>query len=61
MRELNYLVKIEGNESLLERFIEAIDNNTTKIDKAYEEKDKIVPKTTIFLAKSIIKNSQKKF
>lgn len=35
MRELNYLVKIEGNEALLERFIEAIDNNTIKIDKAY--------------------------
>ncbi|MDQ6530393.1 DUF6138 family protein [Flavobacterium sp. LHD-85] len=35
MRELNYLVKIEGNEALLEKFIEAIDNNTVKIDKAY--------------------------
>ena len=35
MRELNYLVKIEGNEALLEKFIEAINNNTVKIDKAY--------------------------
>ncbi|RYJ37577.1 hypothetical protein NU08_3351 [Flavobacterium anhuiense] len=35
MRELNYLVKIEGNEALLEKFIEAIDNNTVKIDRAY--------------------------
>jgi hypothetical protein len=35
MRDLNYLVKIEGNESLLERFIEAIENETVKIDKDY--------------------------
>ncbi|WP_286971273.1 DUF6138 family protein [Flavobacterium sp. UBA4854] len=35
MRELNYLVKIEGNEALLEKFVKAIDNNTVKIDKAY--------------------------
>ncbi|MFC0780214.1 DUF6138 family protein [Flavobacterium sp. HJSW_4] len=35
MRELNYLVKIEGNEALLERFIEAIDNGTVKLDKDY--------------------------
>jgi hypothetical protein len=35
MRELNYLVKIDGNEALLEKYIEAIDNNTVTIDKAY--------------------------
>jgi hypothetical protein len=35
MRELNYLVKIEGNEALLERFISAIENGTVKVDKAY--------------------------
>lgn len=35
MRELNYLVKIEGNETLLDKFIEAIENNTIKVDKAY--------------------------
>lgn len=35
MRELNYLVKIEENEALLERFIEAIDNGTIKVDEAY--------------------------
>ncbi|MCP2028303.1 hypothetical protein L1276_003473 [Flavobacterium sp. HSC-32F16] len=35
MRELNYLVKIEGNELLLERFIEAVNNGTVKIDKDY--------------------------
>lgn len=35
MRELNYLVKIEGNEALLEKFIEAIENDTVKVDKAY--------------------------
>lgn len=35
MRELNYLVKIEGNEALLERFIEAVNNGTVKIDKDY--------------------------
>ncbi|MDY0988421.1 DUF6138 family protein [Flavobacterium sp. CFBP9031] len=35
MRELNYLVKIDGNEALLEKFIEAIDNNTVTIDKSY--------------------------
>ncbi|HEY1194386.1 DUF6138 family protein [Flavobacterium sp.] len=35
MRELNYLVKIEGNEALLEKFIEAINNNTVKIAKDY--------------------------
>jgi len=37
MRELNYLVKTEGNEALLERFIDAIDNATIKIDKQYPE------------------------
>ncbi|SHL97593.1 DUF6138 family protein [Flavobacterium chilense] len=37
MRELNYLVKIEGNEALLERFIDAINEGTIKIDKAYPE------------------------
>jgi hypothetical protein len=31
------------------------------IDKAYEEKDKVTPKISLFLAKSIVKNSQKKF
>ncbi|WP_281232971.1 DUF6138 family protein [Flavobacterium gelatinilyticum] len=35
MRELNYLVKIEGNEALLERFIEAVNNGTVKLDKDY--------------------------
>lgn len=35
MRELNYLVKIEGNEMLLDKFIEAIDTNTIKVDKQY--------------------------
>ncbi|MDR6967316.1 hypothetical protein J2X31_001323 [Flavobacterium arsenatis] len=34
-RELDYLVKIEGNEALLERFIDAINNNTCKADKKY--------------------------
>ncbi len=32
-----------------------------KIDQAYEEKDKVTPKISIFLAKCFIKNSQKKF
>ncbi|MFB9075942.1 DUF6138 family protein [Flavobacterium procerum] len=35
MRELNYLVKIEGNELLLERFIDAINDGTCKIDDKY--------------------------
>lgn len=34
-RELDYLVKIEGNEPLLERFIDAINNNTCKVDQKY--------------------------
>nr|WP_294782166.1 DUF6138 family protein [uncultured Flavobacterium sp.] len=33
MRELDYLVEIEGNEALLEKFINAIDNNTVKLNK----------------------------
>lgn len=37
MRELNYLVEIEGNEALLEKFIEAINNGTIKIDSVYPE------------------------
>jgi hypothetical protein len=35
MRNLNYLVKIEENELLLERFIEAINGGTVKIDEQY--------------------------
>ncbi|MBS7254181.1 DUF6138 family protein [Flavobacterium branchiicola] len=35
MRELNYLVAIEGNETLLERFIEAINSDSCKTDKDY--------------------------
>lgn len=35
MRELNYLVKIEENEALLERFIEDVNNGTIKVDEAY--------------------------
>ncbi len=35
MRELNYLVKIEGNEALLERFIDAIDKGTVKLSEEY--------------------------
>jgi hypothetical protein len=35
MRELNYLVKIEDNEALLERFIEAINDNSCKTDQEY--------------------------
>ncbi|GAA3783608.1 DUF6138 family protein [Flavobacterium ginsengiterrae] len=35
MRQLNYLVKTEGNEALLERFIEAVNNGTIKLDKDY--------------------------
>lgn len=36
-RTLNYLVKIEGNEALLEKFIEAINSNKIKIDTEYPE------------------------
>jgi hypothetical protein len=32
-----------------------------KIDEAYEQKDKVSPKISIFLARCFIKNSQKKF
>lgn len=54
MRELNYLVKIEDNEALLERFIEAIDNNTVKIDKAYPN-PYVLDSGEKFLLASIIK------
>ena len=39
------------------------DNNKKEntIDQAYQQKDKNVPKILIFLAKSSIKNTQKKF
>ncbi|MFD2907403.1 DUF6138 family protein [Flavobacterium ardleyense] len=36
-RQLDYLVEIKGNELLLERFIDAINNNTCKTAKEYPE------------------------
>lgn len=54
MRELNYLVKIEDNEALLERFIEAIENGTIKIDTEYPEPYRLVSGEK-FLLDSIVK------
>ncbi|MCR4031964.1 MULTISPECIES: DUF6138 family protein [Flavobacterium] len=54
MRELNYLVKIEGNEALLEKFIEAINNDTIKIGEDYPN-PYVLDSGERFLGSSVIK------
>ena len=53
-RELDYLVKIEGNEALLETFIDAINNNTCKSAKDYPN-PYVLPTGERFLNGSVIK------
>ena len=52
-RELDYLVKIEDNEALLEKFIDAINNNTCKPAKD-NPKNYILPTGERFLNTTII-------
>lgn len=52
-RELDYLVKIEGNETLLEKFIDAINNNTCKPAKDYPN-PYVLPTGERFLNRMVI-------